>query len=197
MSDEIIKFPDHNNSQTIIPPGHCACGCGGKTWNDSKFILGHNARVQTHIQQNVVPHQFKPGRTGNAKGRPRRMPITDAYRDLMNERYPGDPLGRTGAELLALAVFKAVVEEGSVGAAREITDRIEGPAGTPTPANPFESATEGVRAEINEFIRKLRANPMASEGTATGPGGDRAVVSPGPNGVSEPAPEGVRPKIDG
>jgi hypothetical protein len=53
-------------------------------------------------------------------------PITDALVKIMLNPYPGDKLGRTGAELLGLAMFQEAVAKGSVAAASLVADRVEG-----------------------------------------------------------------------
>ena len=65
-----------------------------------------------------------PGESGNPSGRPK-SEVTDAYRLLARCKVPGDPQGRTYAELLAEAQFWAAIG-GATTAAREITDRLEG-----------------------------------------------------------------------
>src|SRR4051812_47009991 len=125
MSDEnIIEMPEQT---LILPPGYCQCGCGGKTRNGSRFIQGHNVRADKTHQAKIENHQWPKGKSANPGGR-KKKPITAAYEALMQDRYPGDPLGRTGAELLALAIFKDAVANANVGAAAEITNRVEGKA---------------------------------------------------------------------
>lgn len=64
--------------------------------------------------------QFKPGRSGNASGRPKRKPFTDAYLAFL-DAHP---------EELA-AIVRAMVKQakkGNVKAVIEMTDRSEGKA---------------------------------------------------------------------
>jgi hypothetical protein len=70
---------------------------------------------------------WKPGESGNPGGRPKTKLITEAYRALLDKPFPGDPQGRTGAELIALAMLKEAIK-GKVNAASELADRIEGKA---------------------------------------------------------------------
>jgi len=69
------------------------------------------------------------GLCGNPGGRPRK-PISDAYADLAEHPFPGDKHGRTYAHRLAEAQFRAAIK-GRTEAAREIANRIEGPAEKP------------------------------------------------------------------
>jgi hypothetical protein len=71
------------------------------------------------------PYRWKPGQTGNAGGRPRRKPLTDAYAAILEELVPGDKQGRTFAEIIAMALVREAVK-GRVNAAAEIADRVEG-----------------------------------------------------------------------
>ncbi len=71
--------------------------------------------------------QFQPGRSGNAGGRPKKTPLTDACRELLNKPAPDDPAGRNYAEAIVERLAKAALA-GSIPAAREIADRAEGKA---------------------------------------------------------------------
>jgi hypothetical protein len=62
--------------------------------------------------------------SGNPSGRPRK-PITDPYADIATQKYPGDPKGRTYAQLAAEGQFNAAIK-GKTDTAREIADRLEG-----------------------------------------------------------------------
>jgi hypothetical protein len=71
--------------------------------------------------------QFKPGQSGNPGGRPKKTPIADACRELLNKPAPDDPSGRSYAELIAeRLVAKAIA--GDIRAAQELADRSEGKA---------------------------------------------------------------------
>jgi hypothetical protein len=77
----------------------------------------HNLSVQ-------LSRTWLPGGSGNPSGRPK-SEVTDAYRYFARCKVPGDPQGRTYAELLAEAQFWAAIG-GATTAAREIADRLEG-----------------------------------------------------------------------
>ena len=84
-------------------------------------------RVNPRSLKNLRPWQ--KGESGNPGGRPRK-PISDAYADLAEHPFPGDKHGRTYAQRLAEAQFRAAIN-GRTEAAREIANRIEGPAEKP------------------------------------------------------------------
>jgi hypothetical protein len=72
-----------------------------------------------------APNAFKPGQSGNPLGRPRSITLSEAYRRALSQPLPGDPEGRTVAEVIATLVC-AKAADGDVAAAREIADRTEG-----------------------------------------------------------------------
>src|SRR5437868_2070705 len=73
----------------------------------------------------VTGKGFMPGRSGNPAGRPKSLTLSEAYRKQLAEPVPGDPHGRTYAEVIAEAVCKDAAA-GNTAAAREIADRVEG-----------------------------------------------------------------------
>jgi hypothetical protein len=73
--------------------------------------------------------QFKPGVSANPGGRPKKTPITDAMRAYLLLPYDGKEKkykGMTNADVLAIRQFELAVEDGDMGAAKEIADRVEG-----------------------------------------------------------------------
>jgi hypothetical protein len=92
----------------------------------------------------LKPYHWKPGQSGNPNGRPKSNPVTEAYRDILEARIPGDPDERTFAQAIAQVMLEGALL-GSVKATREITDRVEGrarqsleintPAGRPLEVN--------------------------------------------------------------
>jgi len=93
---------------------------------------------------------------GNPGGRPRK-PISDAYADLAEHPFPGDKHGRTYAQRLAEAQFRAAVK-GKTDAAREIANRIEGPAEKPQQVEVVPGSDPlKVRIHAPELIAKPRA----------------------------------------
>lgn len=71
------------------------------------------------------PHAFKPGRSGNPKGRPKSIVLSEAYRRALAQPFPDDPDGRTFAEVIAEKMVISAAA-GDVAPAREIADRTEG-----------------------------------------------------------------------
>jgi hypothetical protein len=100
--------------------------------SDNGSGLGGNTEENTGLCEsrkrslaNLKP-AWPKGISGNPSGRPRK-PITDAYADIAEQKYPGDPKGRTYAQLAAEGQFNAAIK-GKTDAAREIADRLEGKA---------------------------------------------------------------------
>ena len=71
---------------------------------------------------NLIPFRWKKGQSGNPGGRPKRKPITDAYKEIL--QYT-DEEGKTAALALGMAILNKALS-GDVGAAKEIADRVEG-----------------------------------------------------------------------
>ena len=71
------------------------------------------------------PHAFKPGQSGNPKGRPKSITLSEAYRKELSKIVPNDPEGRTYAEVLAEKMREKAFS-GDVQALREMADRTEG-----------------------------------------------------------------------
>jgi hypothetical protein len=71
--------------------------------------------------------RFKPGQSGNPGGRPKKTPLADACRELLNKPAPDDPSGRSYAEAIAERLARKALA-GDISAAREIADRAEGKA---------------------------------------------------------------------
>lgn len=81
---------------------------------DGKFAKG-----------NKLGRRFRPGLSGNPKGRPKSITLSEAYRKKLAQVDLEDPDGRTFAEVLAeQMVIKA--RSGDVSALREMADRTEG-----------------------------------------------------------------------
>lgn len=68
---------------------------------------------------------FQPGQSGNPKGRPKSITLSEAYRYALAQPMEGDALGRTYAEVIAdeMVAFAAM---GNIHSAKEIADRTEG-----------------------------------------------------------------------
>lgn len=72
--------------------------------------------------------QFRKGQSGNAGRRPKSRLLSEALRTRLTEVKPGDPAGRTYAEVVAENLIEIACSQGpgSVQAANEVADRIEG-----------------------------------------------------------------------
>jgi len=68
---------------------------------------------------------FQPGQSGNPKGRPKVITLSEAYRNALARPMEGDALRRTYAEVIAdeMVTFAA---QGNIHSAKEIADRTEG-----------------------------------------------------------------------
>jgi hypothetical protein len=97
---------------------------------DSTENSGQNKGTRPGRRENLKP--WPKGVSGNPGGRPKKTPVTAAYKELIGEQLPDDtrralklPNGATWAHALALGQMRSAVK-GSTPAAKEITDRIEG-----------------------------------------------------------------------
>jgi predicted acylesterase/phospholipase RssA len=70
---------------------------------------------------------FQPGQSGNPKGRPKSITLSEAYRKMLAAVDETDPEKRTHAEVLAEQMY-AKAKTGDVSALKEIADRVEGKA---------------------------------------------------------------------
>src|SRR4029453_4493897 len=68
---------------------------------------------------------WKPGQSGNPRGRPKSRTLSEAYRRALSLPIPGDPEGRTYADAAAEMLAKEAAA-GNVAAAKELADRTEG-----------------------------------------------------------------------
>ena len=74
---------------------------------------------------NTLGRRFQPGQSGNPKGRPKSITLSEAYRRELARVDPNDPEGRTYAEILAERMRERA-SSGDVAALREMADRTEG-----------------------------------------------------------------------
>ena len=114
---------------------------------------------------------FMPGQSGNAGGRPKRKPLTDALNAALSETVAEEIRhklnlkdGATYAEVLALSIVReAVTGKNKVQAFAEIADRVEGKvtqsiSGTDGGAIEIKSVREMTEAEIDARLAELRGN---------------------------------------
>jgi hypothetical protein len=78
-------------------------------------------------ERNTLGRRFRPGQSGNPKGRPKSISLSEAYRKELAKTDPADPDGRTYAEVLAEKMREKACG-GDVAALREMADRTEGKA---------------------------------------------------------------------
>ncbi len=98
-----------------------------------------------------VSAQWKPGQSGNPKGRPKSITLSEAYRRELARPDPDDEHGRTFAEVIAARMIVRA-KDGDVQAMREMADRTEGkPKQTVTLSmekrDQLEQAIQGIIAE--------------------------------------------------
>jgi hypothetical protein len=89
------------------------------------------------------------GRVKGTSGHPDgpRKPITEAYADMADQKFRGDPKGRAYAQAAAEGQFKAAIQ-GKTEAASEIADRLEGKAVQPLSGDPSSSMSVTVNIEL-------------------------------------------------
>jgi Family of unknown function (DUF5681) len=111
-------------------------------------------------------HQWPPGKSGNPGGRPRRKPITDRIRELLEQpALPGPdgqrlivPPGMTLADVIAIAyVIDAAL--GDVKARKELVDRVEGKSLPGTNETDEVDARDALRAQALEMTRARHGKP--------------------------------------
>jgi len=73
----------------------------------------------------LKPYHFKPGNNANPTGRPK--DLSRELRKQLQDKVPGDPKGRTYAQLFISQVISRSITKSDV-MAKEIFDRVEGRA---------------------------------------------------------------------
>ncbi len=73
--------------------------------------------------ENIVPHKFKKGQTGNPKGRPKLPDLKEAMAKLLAEEKDG----KQAIDIILMAL-RAKAAKGDVRAAQELMDRAFGKA---------------------------------------------------------------------
>jgi hypothetical protein len=100
--------------------------------------------------------QFQPGVSGNISGRPKSKILSDAYRKKLEQEVPGDPEGRTWAELIADSQAREAAN-GKTNAAAEIGDRTEGRAPQAfTIGGSLDLDVENIDQKIRALLEKVR-----------------------------------------
>jgi cell division GTPase FtsZ len=121
----------------------------------------------------IQPYQWKPGQTGNPKGRPRRKRITDALSEFLDAV---DANGVSAAQKIAIAMIMQAMK-GDIQHAKEILNRTEGAVKQSVDVL-FGDMTDD---ELREFIRREFADqggsPDGSEGPRDGSAQDNQTAS--------------------
>ena len=88
--------------------------------------------------ENIIPHKFKKGQTGNPNGRPKLPDIREAMAKILADEKDG----RTALDAI-LAALRAKASKGDVRAAQELLDRAFGKAkqSIEHTGNAFENVT--------------------------------------------------------
>jgi hypothetical protein len=131
-------------------------------------------RSNPALSPKMVASQWKPGESGNPSGRPKRLPVSDELRELMERPYSGREKrfqGLSNARVLAIRMYEFAIA-GDVSAAKEIALRVDGavtvrqqlsgPEGGPIP---WASYTD--RFENERRIAELEAMARMRSGDST------------------------------
>ena len=102
--------------------------------------------------QNLKP--WPKGISGNPGGRPKKTPLSDACRELLDKPVPRDRSGRSYAEAIAEKLAKKALA-GNIPAAREIADRAEGKARQAMEVSGPEGRALELRNMTDEELEKL------------------------------------------
>ena len=83
----------------------------------------NNEKSARMNDENIIPHQFKPGETGNPKGRPKgSKSLKTMLTELLSSQDPdGEWAKSVGGQLIRKAF-----RDGNLSALQEIIDRVEG-----------------------------------------------------------------------
>jgi hypothetical protein len=111
-------------------------------------------------QRRDVLTRWKPGQSGNPGGRPRRKPITEAYRRIIeNENLTIRALKQREEDSIVDALAKSMVMRSfvDVKAVAEVTDRIEGRVAPEQEDNP-NRARMTVIFDIPRPVRHIDAD---------------------------------------
>lgn len=100
---------------------------------------------------------WKPGQSGNKKGRPKVKTLSEAYRQYLAQVDPDDSQERTRAEVAAERIFKltAIYHPAAVGAFKELADRTEGKPRQAVEINVKKQAAERLAVALGIPIERL------------------------------------------
>jgi len=113
------------------------------------------------------------GPSPNPNGRPRKTILTEAFRDVLAEAFPGDKQGRSFAEVIARRVATEAAN-GDLRAVAELADRTErrvrfdrDPSSAEIGRVPL--ASENANEQLKELTERLRARIRARRSRMTPP----------------------------
>lgn len=145
---------DDQGPQDAHAPENSAGGFTGENTGEAPPPAKRTGR------ENLRP-PWKPGESGNPKGKPKRGPISSAFSRMLEQPVPKTmleasklkgnkalPKKPTFADLMAFAMFNQVLK-GNVAAVKEILNRTEGR----TPAHMNLTTTD----RLDEFLAALNA----------------------------------------
>jgi hypothetical protein len=137
--------------------------------------------------QKIVPFRWKPGQSGNPKGRPRKEPLTDILRAVLAEKVPNaqDPRQSLAHALIKNWVLEAIRTKDTAMIV-EIFNRIEGKVRDRHAVGGEEVADAGAvaerddikkahitQAEINKALDRIRViyglNPITEKPSHSAP----------------------------
>jgi hypothetical protein len=90
-------------------------------------VMGKKGKPRGNSQK-IVPFRWKPGQSGNPKGRPRKEPLTDILRAVLAEKIPNaqDPRQSQLAHALIRNWVLEAIRTKDTAMIAEIFNRIEG-----------------------------------------------------------------------
>ena len=97
---------------------------------------------------------FVPGQSGNPAGRPKgSVKVSSCYERSLVRPFPGDPQGRTYAQVIADKAVE-LAAEGRIDAIKEVTDRTEGRSKQTIDVNRSDFRREHLRRTVDELCEK-------------------------------------------
>jgi hypothetical protein len=118
------------------------------------------------------PTQWRPGQSGNPGGRPRKLPISDALREILETIDPKDRQKRTFGALLAQKLLDEVLKKKGklpISIVQEIADRVEGKPTQRTELTGAEGQPLFLPPATREELEQRLAALMAGKGQETAP----------------------------
>jgi hypothetical protein len=102
----------------------------------------------------VTGKGFMPGQSGNPGGRPKgSVKVSSCYERSLARPFPGDPQGRTYAQVIADRTVE-LAAEGRIDAIKEVTDRTEGRSKQTIDVNRSDLRKEYLRKAVNDLSSK-------------------------------------------